>query len=47
MGQAQKPEVTKAEINSAQTLWVNFTELLKWSVVAIIIVLALMAAFLL
>lgn len=46
MGQTQKPEVTKAEIEGAQTLWNNFTELLKWSVIAIIIVLALMAAFL-
>ena len=46
MGTAQKPNVTKEEIEQAQTLWVNFTELMKWGVIAVIIVLALMATFL-
>lgn len=47
MAETKKPNVTKAEIENSQALWTSFTEFMKWGVIAVIVVLALMAAFLL
>jgi len=46
MANAQKPEVTKEQVEHAQNLWHNFTKSTKWSVIAVIICLALMALLL-
>lgn len=46
MANAQKPEVTKEEIQHARTLWAGFADLMKWGVVSVIVTLALMAFFL-
>ena len=43
MANAKKPEVTKEELEHAQSLWIDFTAWMKWSVIAVIICLALMA----
>ena len=47
MANTKKPEVTKAQIDQATSLWHSFTRWSKWGVIAIIISLALMALFLL
>lgn len=43
MANAKKPEVTKEEIEHAETLWKNFTVWAKWGVIATMALLALMA----
>lgn len=43
MASTEKTKVTKAEIDHAQTLWTNFTVLLKWGTIATIACLAIMA----
>jgi hypothetical protein len=47
MANTQKPEVTKAQVEQATSLWHNFTHWSKISIIAIIICLALMALLLL
>jgi len=46
MANTKKPEVTKEQIEHANSLWINFTVWMKWGVIAIVISLALMALFL-
>jgi len=36
MANTKKPEVTKAQIDRASSLWDNFTHWSKWCVIAII-----------
>lgn len=35
MGSDTKPEVTKEELESAQSMWSNFTEWSKYAIIAI------------
>ena len=46
MAKAQKVEVSKKELQSAQKLWEQFTFFTKIGVISIIILMALMAFFL-
>ena len=43
MANTQKPEVTQEEIDKAKGLWIQFTKMSKWTIIAIIACLALMA----
>lgn len=47
MGTNQKPEVTEEELKAAQSMWHNFTEYSKYSIIAICISLALLGLALL
>ena len=47
MVKTEKVEVAQEEIEKAQALWGGFTNLMKYSVIAIAIILILMAIFLL
>jgi hypothetical protein len=46
MADAKKPEVRKEDLADARHRWDNFTELMKWSVIAILAILVLMVLFL-
>lgn len=46
MANAEKVEVSKEDIENAEALWAGFTNLMKYSIIAIVVVLALMAIFL-
>ena len=46
MGKAKKVEVTKEEIEDAKSMWIGFTKMTTFSIVAIVAILALMAIFL-
>jgi hypothetical protein len=43
MANAQKPEVTPAELAHAQNLWSGFTQLLKYGTIITIITVAFLA----
>ena len=43
MANAQKPEVTQEEIDKARNLWIQFTTMSKWTIIAIVACLAVMA----
>ena len=47
MGQAKKVEVTKEAIEDAKSMWIGFTKLTTFSIIAIVAILVLMAIFLL
>lgn len=47
MGTNNKPEVTKEELDIAQSMWGNFTEWSKYAIIAICIGLAVLGIVLL
>jgi len=46
MAKTSKPEFDPKELDNAQKLWKTFTEWSKWGTLAVVIIVALMALFL-
>lgn len=47
MAKAEKVEVSKEDLQKAEALWASFTNLMKYSIISIVVLLGLMAIFLL